>query len=408
MEKLKKYDKTKKYVVAVSGGPDSMALLYMLRKEKFNLIVAHVNYKKRKESDEEQEMVESFCRANNIPIYVSIYKATNPSDKSFQVLAREYRYDFFKKVYDENNCSGLFVAHQKDDLIETYLLKKQRNVINISYIINEYSLIKGMNVYRPLLNYYKDELLQFCIDNNISYRIDKSNFSSIYPRNVIRKQISNQDKNKLFLEALAEENKLIEINKEVLLFIKANKYYKIVDLTDKNNTFLQLFLYNLIDDKYKKNVNKSLLEKLKSFLSSKKANLKHKIDDEYYLIKSYDQISFKKIIDDEGFCYIVNDMSCFETPFFKVFSKGYKMQGIFLTEEDFPIKIRSYHQDDVVEIKNGKKKVSRLFIDKKIPLIERKFIPIIENKDGKILFVYGIYRHFNFKLTQNNYFVLKY
>jgi len=79
-----------------------------------------------------------------------------------------------------------------------------------------------------------------------------------------------------------------------------------------------------------------------------------------------------------------------------------------LSTEDYPIKIRSYKKDDIIELSNGKKKITRLFIDKKIPLDERWKIPVIENKDGKILFVSGIYRYFKLKLTQNNFFVVEY
>ena len=99
MKEFEKYPKNYKYLVAVSGGPDSMALLDMLYKDNFtNLNVALVNYKKRKVSDDEQLMVEEFCKKRNIPFYYSVYNDENLKG-SFQVKAREYRYNFFVKLY---------------------------------------------------------------------------------------------------------------------------------------------------------------------------------------------------------------------------------------------------------------------------------------------------------------------
>ena len=90
----KKYDLTGKYLVAVSGGPDSMALLDMLVKEKYNLMVANVNYHTRAESDLEEKLVKDYCVKHNIPFFVKHYVETNDK-KSFEVKAREFRYDFF-------------------------------------------------------------------------------------------------------------------------------------------------------------------------------------------------------------------------------------------------------------------------------------------------------------------------
>lgn len=84
------------------------------------------------------------------------------------------------------------------------------------------------------------------------------------------------------------------------------------------------------------------------------------------------------------------------------------MQGIYLTKEDFPIIIRNYKKEDKIKLKSGEKKVSRLFIDKKIPLFLRNTIPLIENKNHEIIFVYGLYRKYLLINSQNNYFMLQY
>ena len=132
---LKNYDLTKTYLIACSGGPDSMALLDMLVNHNFHIIVAHVNYKTRPESDSEEKLVIDYCIKNNLNYEIAYFD--NNYKGSFEDVARKFRYNFFSIIYKKYNCNGLFVAHHKDDLIETYLLKKQRNVVNESYLIKE-------------------------------------------------------------------------------------------------------------------------------------------------------------------------------------------------------------------------------------------------------------------------------
>ena len=83
------------------------------------------------------------------------------------------------------------------------------------------------------------------------------------------------------------------------------------------------------------------------------------------------------------------------------------MEGIYVSEEDFPITIRNYKSDDKIKLKEGSKKINRLFIDKKVPLSERKMIPVIENKNNEIIYVYKLYRKYGFKYVKNNLFKIK-
>lgn len=400
---LKNYDVTKTYLIACSGGPDSMALLDMLVNHNFNIIVVHVNYKTRLESDSEEKLVVDYCIKNNLN-YEIVYFDNNYKG-SFEDAARKFRYNFFSIIYKKYNCHGLFVAHHKDDLIETYLLKKQRNVVNESYLIKEETIIYNMRVLRPLLyKYDKEDLLNYCNVNNICYGVDKTNFMDVTPRNIIRKELKNVDKNVIFDEAINAENKLIDTRNDVNKFIKYYPLYICDLLKDKSDMWLQIFLYEICDKKYKKYVNKSLLLVMKDFMNSDKPSLYHLIKDSYYLQKEYGKISMveKK---DKCFSITLNSLSYISTPYFKITSTGLKMNGIYVEESDFPITIRNYKVDDKIKLKEGSKKVSRLFIDKKVPLNNRKNIPIIENSDGEIIFVYGLYRKYGLKHVKNNLFI---
>ncbi len=102
-------------LLAVSGGPDSMALLNDYKKSK--VVVAHINYKKRADSDIDQKIVEDFCAKYEIPCEVLV--VTKECVGNFQKWARDIRYEYFKKIYQKYDCKKLLVAHHLDDFIET-------------------------------------------------------------------------------------------------------------------------------------------------------------------------------------------------------------------------------------------------------------------------------------------------
>lgn len=403
---FEQYDKTKRYLIACSGGPDSMALLAMLLKENFSLLVAHVNYKTRDESDEEEQLVRNYCLQNHIEVQVAVYQDDQSKD-SFEVKARRFRYRFFNQLYVQYHCHGLFVAHHKDDLIETYLLKKERKVINDSYLILPQVKMMNMMVYRPLLQQFmKEDLFNYCMINHIPFGIDKTNEMDIYPRNKIRKQLRLVDKEKIYNQALIDEQHLIQKREEVRNYIARQKRFATEELKSKDDFFLSLFLYEAIAEPYKRKVTKALTLRLKEFLKSDKPNLKFQIEKDYYLLKEYDEIVFSHLYD-ESFCYVFEKLQFLSTPHFSLKENGEKMEGIYVSSVDFPITIRSYQREDYIQLKNGKKKVSRLMIDKKIPKERRKMIPVIENCHHEIIFVHQLYRKYGYKNVKNNLFVIQ-
>ena len=117
--------KEKKYLLACSGGPDSMALFKMLLNNNISFDVALVNYHKRKESVIEEESVRNYCLMHNIEFYLLDTRILNVTG-NFQSWARKVRYDFFSEIINKGGYDALLTAHQKDDLIETYIFQKRR------------------------------------------------------------------------------------------------------------------------------------------------------------------------------------------------------------------------------------------------------------------------------------------
>src|SRR5437763_7203289 len=115
--------KDRLYILAVSGGPDSMFLLDKMRLEGFNLVVAHVNYKKRENSDYDEKLVRNYCQKYSLPCEVYQFQGSEyNSISNFQDKARQIRYDFLQKLAERQKTKYILVYHHGDDNCETYLI----------------------------------------------------------------------------------------------------------------------------------------------------------------------------------------------------------------------------------------------------------------------------------------------
>jgi len=165
-------------VAAISGGPDSMALLQLLievRKNKnFKIICAHVNHKLRIESEDEKVLVENFCIKNNIIFeYMEINKY---GVGNFHDQARQIRYKFFDDTVNKYQAKYLFTAHHGDDLVETILMRISRGSTLHGYSgFNKINKFKDYYIVKPLVFVTKQQLLEYVEDNNIEFATDKSN-----------------------------------------------------------------------------------------------------------------------------------------------------------------------------------------------------------------------------------------
>jgi tRNA(Ile)-lysidine synthase len=170
-------------VAGVSGGPDSMALLYLLHKTKTDTVAVHCNYGLRgADSDRDQKLVEELCGLWKIEC-VSVRPEIDKTSGNFQNLARAERYRIFDEIKQEYNAHLIATAHHRDDQIETILQKLLRGGGIGSW--------KGMSImdgeyFRPLLSLSKSEILHFVQKMNVPFRMDGSNEESTYARNFLR------------------------------------------------------------------------------------------------------------------------------------------------------------------------------------------------------------------------------
>ena len=405
------YDKKKVYVIGVSGGPDSMALLNMLYNEGFSLVVCLVNYNTRKESSLEQDMVRKYCLKRNI-VFETIDVLYYPKYGNFEAWAREIRYEFFRENAIKHHAEGVFVAHHLDDLLETYLLQKQRRIITTYFGLKEENLILNTKIFRPLLRYSKNELLDYCHSNDVPYSIDCTNLENDHLRNKIRNTIlsayTDDEKIKL-LKKIEVDNEKRKNNLLKIDPLSKKEKINLKDFSLLNEIEQQLLIYKLIKDKVKDTKVKLTyyrIHEMIRLLQSNKPNVCHKITGLYYFIREYNFFYIGKIEEDGTYCYYMDEPSLLDT---KEFSCDFRCDTSYLkiTKDSYPLQFRNAKKGDSVMIGNIKKKINRILIDEKIPQNKRGKYPVVVDKNNKIVYI-PLYRsEIQKKIANSLKFVIK-
>ena len=182
---MHKYSGTK-LAVGVSGGIDSMCLLYWLHEVGADVVCLHVNHRLRPEADTETDYVADVCAQLNIPCQIFYWDGEKP-EKGLEAAAREARYKMMTDFCHEKGIEYLLTAHQSDDQIETFLMNLLRGsgLYGLSAMLPK-SERDGITILRPLLEVSRAELKKYCDDNNIKYFIDSMNSDEHYTRVKIR------------------------------------------------------------------------------------------------------------------------------------------------------------------------------------------------------------------------------
>lgn len=178
-----------KIIVAVSGGPDSVALLAMLvrlrEKHRFTLRVAHVNYQLRgRDSARDEVLVRKLCKNWSVPLSL-LHPKTSPKNNTEERL-RIIRYHFFERLRKQFGFDLIATAHTMNDVAETLLL----NLIRGSGSRGLSPFQRPLpSIVRPFVHFQKSDLGRFLTDEKIPFRIDRSNQSKRFTRNRVRHEL---------------------------------------------------------------------------------------------------------------------------------------------------------------------------------------------------------------------------
>lgn len=404
----------KTIVVGVSTGIDSMVLLDELIRAheliNFKIVVAHVNHQMRLQSIEEEQFIKEFCHKKGIDIRIS-YFDYNFHPGNFQEEARKFRYQFFEEVINEFHGDYLLLAHHANDNMETIIMRLLRGS-NLRGYAGMEPVVQQSNylIVRPFLLLLKDELIRIAKEREIIYFEDETNKEKTYTRNRIRHEIipsifwENPEAHWQFAKfSEVIRNADEEIKKIVKQFIEDNVKFDEQRVFFSQKTFLKqsLFLQKEILFAITKKVllgHKNIDEILK-LINAKKPNIISKVTGKLTFVKEYDKISlyftelkFPKVHMVISTC---GEYEIDENRKVIVSEKNndkniLKNNTLWYNKSMLPIIIRSRKKGDKIQLLTGTKKVSDLLTDKKIGIIKREQVLVLEDKNQNILAVLGI------------------
>ncbi len=247
-----------KVVIGVSGGPDSMTLLNILNnlKEKLNinLYVAHINHMIRKEADEETEYVKDFCAKINVEFFAKKVKVEEEAKKQkigTEEAGRNIRYEFFEEVAKKVGANKIATAHNSNDNAETVLM----NIIRGTSVsgLKGIDKVRDGKFIRPIIECSRDEIEEYCKEQNLNPKYDKTNDENIYTRNKIRNMLIPFLKKEFNPNIIDGINRLSQIATEEEQFINktVEKEYERLkigaDNREENQVILDLKEFNKLD-----------------------------------------------------------------------------------------------------------------------------------------------------------------
>ncbi len=289
-----------KYVIAVSGGVDSVVLLNLLHNQSqtnpnLKLIVAHFDHGIRPDSHKDLELVRDYTHKYGLGFY---FKEGHLGKKTSEQIARESRYDFLKTIVKKEQASGLITAHHQDDLIETTIL----NIIRGTGRKGLTSLSSSKELCRPLLKYPKSEIINYAKSHNLTWREDSTNNDLKYLRNYIRHKIVTKldDKSRIKLISLidnqTELNKAIDDQLSGILKanLKANKLPRLW-LNSLDSSLTREILAAWLRQNEVREFNRLTIERLSSQLKTIRTGKAVDVINKWVIVSSTDNLALEHV-----------------------------------------------------------------------------------------------------------------
>lgn len=401
-------------IAGISGGPDSMALLYLLyliRKEiPISLVCSHVNHNVRRESKEEKIFLENWCIEHQIPFEsMTIEKY---GDDNFHNEARTIRYHYFESLVSKYQANYLMTAHHGDDLMETILMRLVRGSTLKGYggftqVVNK----EGYQIIRPLIYTTKSEIEEYNQKHKIPYVIDSSNSKDKYTRNRYRKVVlpflKQEDamvhqKFLKFSKMIHDSNDFINSQVNIVLSKVYVESKLIISKYLELEEFIQdRLLYRILEDIYHDDlllVGDKHIHLIKNLLFSKKRNTYIYLPNNIKVVKAYDSLEFIIEGGNES-SYNMELIDYAELPNKKHLemvtscdTNGNDICRLDSKDIFLPLYVRTRKHGDKMALKgtNGHKKVKDILIDSKIPMKDRELWPIVVDSKDTIVWIPGL------------------
>ncbi|MEN2416418.1 tRNA lysidine(34) synthetase TilS [Flavobacterium mesophilum] len=411
----------KKLFLAVSGGLDSMVLLHLLRQLPYEIAVLHCNFQLRGlESFGDQEFIQNYCAQNNIPFFTTQFDTQAFAEDyklSTQVAARELRYNWFYELLEEQNFDYILTAHHADDNLETFIINLTRGTG-----LDGLTGIPEQNdkIIRPLLPFSREEILKYAEENKIEWREDSSNASNKYLRNKIRHDLVPilKEINPNFLNAFQKTQSYLQESQEMAEDASIMIYQQVAkeegeDIHFDLNQLKKLPNYKSYLYQWLNEFGFSAWNDIYDLVNGQSG--KQVLSEEFRLLKNRETLILSPVSyepKDEEFEIHENETEVNFPLKMRLCNVGHitieSNKSIFVDAEkiQFPLILRKWTEGDVFHpfgMQGKSKKVSKLFKDEKLSLIEKEKTWILCS-DNQIVWVVGLRQDERFKIenTTNN------
>ena len=397
-----------KLLIAISGGIDSVVLAHLCSQLNLNFSLCHCNFNLRgQESDDDEAFVKSLVKTLKTPVYTTSFETEKYAKKnkiSIQVAARNLRYTWFYELIDSKGYDYVLTAHNTNDNLETFIINLTRGTG-----LEGFTGIPPMNQksIRPLLAFSRDEIILFAIKNEIIWREDKSNASVKYVRNKVRHKVIPI---------------LKELNPHVL-----ESFQNTIEYLNESQSIINDAVKNVSANvvSYENDLLKISCKEIDK-LSNKKAYL-------YQLLQGYGFTAWNDIVDlisaqpgkqvfskthrllkDRNFLIVttINKSQSIKGPILIDQKVSEITNPIKLTIQNtadytcennhqiiidndlinYPLSLKKWHHGDAMHPTGmtGSKKISQLFKDNKLSLLDKEKIWMLTDAKEHIIWVIGL------------------
>ena len=408
-------------VLALSGGIDSMVLADLLLKTKVDFVVAHCNFHLRgEESDGDERFVREFAEKHGIRCFVKHFETEKHATEkgvSIEMAARDLRYAWFEELRQQLGYDKIAVAHHADDQAETFFINLLRGA--------GLRGLKGMQpqngvIIRPMLWASREQIHQYAVENNITWREDHTNAETVYLRNKIRNQLlpvfdelHPEARLGLYksLEHLSAENELYrELLKEKLRQIvtcdDGGQKVKVPEPVE-GPTYFQLLFEWLRRFGCNTDQCKFIFENMQTGIGNKYFSPTHQL----VIGRNELQLSEIRTIEDEEI-QIEAGQEGITSPIHLRFSRFEKTSDFVIDKSpnvalldaekiQFPLTLRHWRHGDRFHPlgMKGSKLLSDFFVDQKFTESQKQNVLLLVSGDGQILWVVGYRIDNRFKVT---------
>jgi tRNA(Ile)-lysidine synthase len=416
--------KQKRLLLAVSGGLDSMVLLHLFRELQYDIAIAHCNFQLRGvESFGDQKFIQDYAEANGIPIFLTQFDTSafaNDYKLSTQVAARELRYNWFYELLETENFDFVLTAHHADDNLETFLINLSRGTG-----LEGLTGIPEQNdkIIRPLLFSSRFEIENYAKENNIQWREDSSNASDKYVRNKIRHHLIPvlKELNPNFMSSFLKTESYLQESMAMVEDAAIMVYQQVASEVGDQIHFnlkqlLKLPNYNSYLYQWLKEYGFTAWNDIYDLVESQSG--KQVFTTDFRLLKDRDYLILApvnhSIIQEE---FLINEnQKEVKIPLNITFSKVADIsvatnRTIFVDNDKlvFPLVLRKWKTGDVFMpfgMDGKSKKVSKVFKDEKLSLIEKENTWLLCSND-QIIWVIGMRSDNRFRITNTTKNILK-